>query len=361
MNLVQNYLTKNPCYKANVNKADSRYVTFQQRGPLGLMLHSVGCAQPKASVFLNSWNQETYNYSCVHGVIDANTGTVYQTLPWNFRGWHGGGSSNNTHVGVEMCESAHIKYLLPGDSGYAPGKFVVLDAAKAKADCKRAYDAAVELYAMICALYNLNPLTRIVSHYEGGLAGIASGHGDPEHYWKGLGIGYTMNGFRAAVKAKMEEGNGMTDQEIRNLISAEVSAQAGALRTEFEGKFTQVSQVLSKAYGEALTAALSSVGNTIDGKLTERLGKEIEHISDIPGSKTRDEFRPFLDMGFIDGGTPAEKDDTDIRLPWTVVRALLVAKRYVDAQIAVMMIEDAEQYEDYGVPLDENSEDGTED
>ena len=33
-------------------------------------------------------------------------------------GWHGGGSSNNTHIGVEMCEPACIKY-----TGGAGAKF----------------------------------------------------------------------------------------------------------------------------------------------------------------------------------------------------------------------------------------------
>ena len=211
MKLVKSYLTKNPCYKNNQNaKAlydsgqDKRYWTFQQRGPQGLMLHSVGCAQPSASVFINSWNQESYDYSCVHGVIDANDGTVYQCLPWNYRGWHGGGSSNNTHVGVEMCESKYIRYLEVGESGYAPGKFVIKDKAKAQADCTRAYKAAVELFASICKEFNLNPLISIVSHYEGGKQGIASGHGDPEHYWKGLGMSYTMDKFRADVKLAMQ-------------------------------------------------------------------------------------------------------------------------------------------------------------
>ena len=27
----------------------------------GLMLHSVGCPQPKASVFINMWNKKTFN------------------------------------------------------------------------------------------------------------------------------------------------------------------------------------------------------------------------------------------------------------------------------------------------------------
>ena len=46
MNLVQSYLTQNPCY--------TRKKTFT---PKGLMLHSVGCAQPNASVFINGWNK----------------------------------------------------------------------------------------------------------------------------------------------------------------------------------------------------------------------------------------------------------------------------------------------------------------
>ena len=80
----------------------------------GLMLHSVGCPQPRASVFINSWNSPSYSNACVHSFIDGNDGTVYQTLPWNHRGWHCGsgskGSGNNTHIGVEMCEPACVKY-----------------------------------------------------------------------------------------------------------------------------------------------------------------------------------------------------------------------------------------------------------
>lgn len=203
MNLINAYLTKNPCYVNNINKADSRYTTFQQKGPQGAMLHSVGCAQPSAMVFVNLWNKASYTAACVHAFIDANTGDVYQTLPWYFRGWHGAGSCNNTHIGVEMCESKYIRYLTQGESGYAPGKFVILDKAKAQADCTRAYNAAVELFAMLAKLYKWDVDTAILSHYEGGLRGIASTHGDPEHYWKGLGMSYTMDGFRAAVKAAM--------------------------------------------------------------------------------------------------------------------------------------------------------------
>jgi hypothetical protein len=71
---------------------------FQKRGPIGLMLHSIGCPQPNAMVLINNWNREDYNVAAVHAFIDGRSGTVYQTLPWNFRGWHGGGSSNNSNI-----------------------------------------------------------------------------------------------------------------------------------------------------------------------------------------------------------------------------------------------------------------------
>ena len=190
MNLIQSILTNNPCYKTG------RKITVK-----GLMLHSVGCPQPSAAVFVRNWNKASYDRACVHGFIDANTGDVYQCLPWNHRGWHGGGSSNNTHIGVEMCEPACIKYT-------GGATFTCSDPATAKAAVDRTYKAAVELFAMLCKQFNLDPLKDgvIVSHKEGCARGIASNHGDPEHLWNQLGTGYTMNGFRAAVKAAMGAG-----------------------------------------------------------------------------------------------------------------------------------------------------------
>ena len=196
MELTQSYLTNNPCYAANLTLADERYAVFQARGPLGLMLHSVGCAQPRASVFVTGWNKASYDKACVHAFLDGKTGTVYQTLPWSFRGWHCGGSANDSFVGVELCETDAIRYT-------GANRFEVLDRATALADAERTYTAAVELFAALCVQYDLDPLTAILSHKEGHAAGLASNHGDPEHYWSGLGTGYTMDGFRAAVAAAM--------------------------------------------------------------------------------------------------------------------------------------------------------------
>lgn len=170
------------------------------------MLHSVGCSQPSASVFVKNWNRADFGGACVHAFIDGNTGEVYQTLPWNHRGWHGGGSSNNTHIGVEMCEPACIKYTTGAN-------FTCSDLAGARAVAQRTYDTAVQLFAHLCKEFNLDPLADgvIVSHAEGHKRGIASGHADPEHLWNGLGMGYTMDTFRKAVSAAVK-GNSTKDE-----------------------------------------------------------------------------------------------------------------------------------------------------
>ena len=98
MKITKSILTKNPCYKAG------RTIKVK-----GLMLHSVGCPQPSAMAFIESWNASNSNV-CVHGFIDGNTGEVYQTLPWNYRGWHCGGNANGSHIAIEMCEPDCIKY-----------------------------------------------------------------------------------------------------------------------------------------------------------------------------------------------------------------------------------------------------------
>ena len=190
MEIIKSILTNNPCYKAG------KRITVK-----GLMLHSVGCPQPSAETFVRKWNRPEEARACVHAFIDGNTGKVYQTLPWDYRAWHGGGSSNNSYIGVEMCEPACIRYT--GGSA-----FVCSHRETALAVVKRTYDAAVELFAFLCEKFQLNPMADgvIISHKEGHDRGIASGHADPDHLWNGLQSGYTMDGFRRDVCAAM--GNG---------------------------------------------------------------------------------------------------------------------------------------------------------
>lgn len=230
MKLKESILTKNPCYTAG------RKITVK-----GLMLHSVGCSQPKASVFINSWNRASYNNACVHAFIDGNDATIYQTLPWNHRGWHCGsgskGSGNNTHIGVEMCEPACIKYT--GGSS-----FTCSDLATARAVAKRTYEAAVELFAYLCKKYNLNPAADgvILSHKEGHSRGIASNHGDPEHLWKGLGMSYTMNTFRQAVKVAMAGSGTSAETDGYTKIMGTAAATAAQMESYIKKANPSVAQ-----------------------------------------------------------------------------------------------------------------------
>ena len=44
---------------------------------------------------------------CVHafiGKLADGTVATYQTLPWDYRGWHCAGSGNDTHISFEICE-----------------------------------------------------------------------------------------------------------------------------------------------------------------------------------------------------------------------------------------------------------------
>lgn len=273
MKLVQSFLTKNPCYTAG------RKITVK-----GLMLHSVGCPQPRASVFISNWNRADFTSACVHGFIDGNDGTAYQTLPWDHRGWHCGsgskGSGNNTHIGVEMCEPACIKYT-------GGANFTCSDTATAKAAAKRTYETAVELFAMLCKKFQLDPLADgvIISHKEGHSRGVASNHGDPEHLWNQLHMGYTMDGFRRAVKAAMDGADtsaGIQASVFANLSEKEAVAKAGALFTadmKQSGILASVSFaqfILESGYGKSELAQKANnvfgmkkslSGNTWDGSV----------------------------------------------------------------------------------------------
>ncbi|MBQ8413029.1 MAG: N-acetylmuramoyl-L-alanine amidase, partial [Lachnospiraceae bacterium] len=168
MRLFESILTLNDCYKAG------RTIT-----PKGIMVHSTGANNPWLKRYVpddgrlgynqynNHWNMSGVG-ACVHGFIGKMAdGTVatYQTLPWNWRGWHSAsgnkGSANNTHISFEICEDG------------------LTDATYFRA----VFNEAAELCAYLCKMYNLNPLKDIICHSEGHTMGIASNHGDVMHWF----------------------------------------------------------------------------------------------------------------------------------------------------------------------------------
>ena len=329
----------NPCYKNNVNKVDSRYTVFQARGPQGLMLHSVGCSQPNAKVFADRWNRSGIEVA-VHAVLQAD-GTVYQCLPWNYRGWHAGSTANNTHIGVEMTEPSQITYT----SG---STFTVSDKAAAQEQAKGTYQTAVALFAQLCKEYSLDPLGDgvIISHHEGYLRGVATDHGDPEHLWKGLGLSYTMDGFRKDVEAAMSEevtakkytvgwhqdNNGWWYADTANSYYKSQWAKIGGKWYYFDNQGYMLNNTW-KVEANSDTYYLGTDGNMqtnmvvglgSDGRL-QPIEPYYHLVSELSGYY-RTEINKLISAGKLTGKS-GEGDNLVLDMPESVVRALIILNR----------------------------------
>ena len=324
MNIIKKYIVNNDCYKANENRADSRYTTFQQRGPQGLVLHSVGCAQPKALVFANAWNVPNKEVA-VHAVLQAD-GTVYQCMPWNFRGWHVGGSANNTHAGVEMTEPASLTYT----SG---GKFTCSDLPGARKFVKECFDTAVELFAMICTAWNLNPLADgvIISHKEANARGIGSNHGDPEHLWTGLGMDLNMNKFRTAVDKKMKGEDQVTKAEVQTMINTAVTALDTRLTTDWTLKLnnalTTVQQSLDAigASLQLLDTDLDAISDTVT-QMKKVMPKHYELLKDVTEKWYRPTMNMLIERGYM-AGKGGKGENTIIDFDEDTIRMFVILNR----------------------------------
>lgn len=260
MNITQQYLTQNDCYKAN------RTIT-----PKGVMVHSTAAPGVMAAAWPARWNKPGVEVA-VHAFLDSQ-GAV-QTLPWNTRAWHcgtaysGGPSANNTHIAFEMCEpnemvltyrpvlqrstsnnSVAVKsvqrqltarglYMGAIDGSYGPAtenavkayqksKGLAIDgicgtktwgvlvkeperhclynpnAPEVKSYFDAAYANAVSLTAQLCQTYRLDPASdgTVICHSEGYTRKIASNHADVMHWFSLHGKG--MDQFRRDVKSQM--------------------------------------------------------------------------------------------------------------------------------------------------------------
>ena len=180
MQIIPAFVTQNPLYQ--------QYTRIQVRK---LVLHSVGCPQPSAAVFARQWQTARY---FAHAVLQAD-GTVYQVAPWDCRLMHVG-AANAYSIGVEMTEPDCICYA-------GGATFVCSDRARAAAQVTGTYNTAVELFAWLCTQFGLDPNKDIISHAEASAMGIGTNHADPEHLWRQLGMGFTMDGFRRDVAEAM--------------------------------------------------------------------------------------------------------------------------------------------------------------
>ena len=231
MNLHTLIFTENACYKAN------RKITVK-----GIMVHSTGANNPWLKRYVgpddgllgknrynNHWN--TYHPGgrevCVHGFIgklDDGTIATYQTLPWDHRGWHAGGSANNTHIGFEICE----------DGLSDPTYF------------RAVYNEALELCAYLCKQFGLTE-ANIICHSEGYKKGIASNHGDVMHWFPRHGK--SMDTFRADVKALLSTEDKKT--EVSDEYPTKLTDGYYRVRKAWSDKKSQLGAYRVLAYAKA--------------------------------------------------------------------------------------------------------------
>ena len=182
------------------------------------MVHSTGANNPwlrryvqpddgrlGKNAYDNDWNRPGLDV-CVHAFIGKTADgsvAVYQTLPWDRRGWHAGrgakGSANDSYISFEICE----------------------DGLTDRAYFDEAFRTAAELTAYLCARFGLDPKKDgvILDHSEGYRRGIASNHGDVTHWLKKFGR--TMDDFRRDV-IRLGEVENMTREELEALVDERV-------------------------------------------------------------------------------------------------------------------------------------------
>lgn len=208
--------------------------------PKGVMVHSTGANNPNLKRYVgpddgklgpnkynNHWNMPKVGAS-VHAFIgklkDGSVAT-YQVLPWNYRAGHCEKSGNNTHIAFEICE----------------------DGLKDSAYFSKVYQEAVELTAMLCKEYKLDPMADgvVICHSEGYKRGIASNHSDVMHWFPKHGK--SMDTFRADVKALL--GKKETKKEETNKNAGVCTVKLKVLKKGDKNNQVKAMQLLLIGYG----------------------------------------------------------------------------------------------------------------
>ena len=296
MQIIPAFVTQNKCYQAGAPLT-----------PRGIMLHSVGCAQPSAAVFARSFNQYRPGGAsvCVHAFVQAD-GTVYQTMPWETIAWHCGGSANRTHIGVEMTEpSAGMTY------------------AEAAEQIAGTYHTAVELFAALCKQYGLDPAQDgvIIGHAEGHRRGVASNHADPELLWRTYDMGYTMDGFRRDVAEAMNENENEEDDDMVRYDSID-DVPGWAQDTV---RALMDAGALGGVGGGNLDLSMDMIrGLVVGAKYAAARNPRYETIKDMPGWAQAGVQR-LVDRGAL-AGTGGGKLDLSLDM----LRTLLVTQAMID-------------------------------
>lgn len=250
MDIITAYATKNDCYKR-----------AQKMTPKGIVVHSTGANNPYLKRYVdapdevgvnqygNHWNNPISVMGrsvCVHSFIgyDKNNKVrIANILPYNYCCW-GVGAIPYDKNGKELSSESDPRFDHFGPSfNYNPAYIqfeMCEDGLTDKTYFAAVRDMAIDYCVYLCKEYNI-PVENIVSHKEAHALGYGSNHGDPDNWWSKHG--YTMDMFRAAVKAKL---NGQAAEQPPKEEKTLYRVQTGAFS--------------KKANADALAAELKSAG-----------------------------------------------------------------------------------------------------
>lgn len=242
MNIVEKYCTGNNRYKA-----------AQRYTPVGVVLHSIGTPQPKASVLWNYWQNNGSQY-VVHYMVDDTQ--ILHCMPDNYKCWHVGSPGNDRYIGIEMGEPRQIHYT----SG---AQFTVSDLAAARVYAEAAYKNAVWLIAQLCKKYGWDPYTAVETHYDVTRRGLSNtDHVDPQHLWDGLGMGYSLLTLRRDVAAAMGQAAAAPTPE-----QPSASGQMYRIRKSWADAASQIGAYTNLDYAKAACedgyAVFDATGNQV--------------------------------------------------------------------------------------------------
>lgn len=258
MRLIECLLIDNDCYKKYHNDSIT---------PTRIVVHSTGVAGGVLKRFVQPADGQTYGLKDGDKIVTAKQMTGILGKNSNENSWNRPGVEKCVHAFLGKCADGSyaacktLEYTQPcwgaafGVNGSFDGRQIVNGrkivggelgvqfemiedgSSPSKAHCKKLYGLAVDYCVYLCKLFPSIDPDKIVSHKEAHDLGYASNHGDPENYWRRCGVNYTMNGFRADVKARLEsqEDIDMTEEQLEQFVN-------GIIDERFPGLWDQAYQ-----------------------------------------------------------------------------------------------------------------------
>lgn len=143
--IKEKMVINHPCYQESIRMDEVK----------GIIIGSIGDKEERASAIIEELNKPDSKLVPPHFIIDMKNHFIYQTLPWETRSWFSIGKYNYITIGVCELSTIDIKkdngeWKISYDSSYESKR-------KNGLKMKYTFNSLVNLCAMICQKYNLEP------------------------------------------------------------------------------------------------------------------------------------------------------------------------------------------------------------